>query len=87
MTPSAGCLKPLLIGLAIAANLLSACATGGSDGRAPCPPIVDYTSAERERAAGEVEALPEDSMIVRMLSDYVVLRDQVRACQQNNRVG
>jgi hypothetical protein len=60
---------------------LSACAMGGSDGQAPCPPVVDYTSAEQARAAAEVGALPEGAMIVRMLGDYAVLRDQARACR------
>ncbi|MCU9850544.1 hypothetical protein OEZ60_21430 [Defluviimonas sp. WL0024] len=53
----------------------------GSNGGTPCPPVVDYTSAEQSRAADEVEALPEGTVIVRMLSDYAVLRDQVRACR------
>lgn len=43
--------------------------------------MVDYTAAEQVRAAGEVEALPEGAMLVRMLSDYAVLRDQARACR------
>jgi hypothetical protein len=60
---------------------LSACATTGSDARAPCPPVVDYTSAEQARAADEVEALPEGAVIVRMLGDYAVLREQARACR------
>lgn len=53
---------------------------GGSDTRAPCPPVVDYTAADQARAADEVEGLPEDAMVVRMLSDYAVMRDQARAC-------
>ena len=61
--------------------LLTGCAMGGSDTRAPCPPVVEYTSAEQARAADEVGALPEGAVIVRMLSDYAVLRDQVRACR------
>ena len=60
---------------------LSACATVGSDNRAPCPPVIEYTAADQARAADEVEALPEGAVIVRMLSDYVVLRDQARACR------
>lgn len=59
---------------------LTGCATGGSDTRAPCPPVVDYTAADQVRAADELEALPEDAIVVRMLSDYAVLRDQARAC-------
>jgi hypothetical protein len=43
---------------------------------------VDYTAAEQARAANEVEALPEGAVIVRMLSDYAVLRDQGRVCRK-----
>ena len=64
----------------IAMLWLTGCATGGSDARAPCPPVVDYTAADQARAADEVEALPEGAVVVRMLSDYAVLRDQVRVC-------
>ncbi len=53
----------------------------GFETRAPCPPVVDYTAAEQARAADEVEALPEGAVVVRMLSDYAVLRDQVRTCR------
>ena len=60
---------------------LSACAMAGSDALAPCPPIVDYTAADQATAADEVEALPEGAVIVRMLGDYAVLRDQARACR------
>jgi hypothetical protein len=43
--------------------------------------VVAYTAAEQVRAAEEVEALPEGAMLVRMLGDYAVLRDQARACR------
>lgn len=66
----------------IAMLWLSACATGGSEVRPPCPPVVEYTSAEQARSADEVAALPEGAVIVRMLGDYAVLRDQARACQR-----
>lgn len=59
---------------------LSGCGMAGSDDRAPCPPIVDYTMADQARAADEVEALPEGAVIVRMLGDYAVLRDQAQIC-------
>lgn len=55
---------------------------GGSDAQAPCPPLVDYTAADQARAADEVTALPEASVIIRMMSDYAVLRDQARACRR-----
>lgn len=60
---------------------LTGCATVGSNTRAPCPPLVEYTSAEQARAADEVEDLPEGAVIVRMLGDYAALRDQTRACR------
>lgn len=54
---------------------------GGSETGAPCPSVVEYTAADQARAADEVEALQEGATIARMLSDYAVLRDQVRACR------
>ena len=59
---------------------LSGCAMVGSSGPSFCPPVVDYSTAEQARAAVEVNALPEGAIIVRLLSDYAVLRDQARAC-------
>ena len=60
---------------------LTACAMDGSDTRAPCPPVVEYSAADQVRAAEEVETFPEGAVVVAMLSDYAVLRDQARACQ------
>ena len=60
---------------------LSACAMGGSEVVVPCPPVVEYSLADQARAAYEVETLPESAVVVRMLSDYAVLRDQARACR------
>jgi hypothetical protein len=42
---------------------------------------VDYSQTEQASAAAEVETLSEASMVVRMLSDYAVLRDQARFCE------
>ena len=60
---------------------LSACAMAGFDARATCPPVAEYSAADQARAADEVDALSEGAMIVRMLSDFAVLRDQARACR------
>ena len=65
----------------IAMLWLTGCAMAGSDTRALCLPVVEYSAADQTRAAVEVEALPEGAVIVRMLSDYAVLRDQARACR------
>ena len=81
MPSTARCSTPPTAALLIVMLWLSACATAGSDTRAPCPPVVDYTSAEQAHAADEVEALPEGAVVVRMLSDYAVLRNQARACR------
>lgn len=83
MTPSAGCLKPLLIGLAIVASSLGACATGGSEGPpvTVCPPVVEYDQAFPERAADKLDLLPEGSAIEQMLRDYAVIREQGRVCR------
>jgi hypothetical protein len=43
--------------------------------------VVEYSRDEQRRMAEEVEALPEDSVIVGWLTDYAVLRGQVRTCQ------
>ena len=83
MPSTAGCWKPPAVVPLIAMLSLTGCAAGGSDGSGSgaCPPVVEYTAAEQDRAAGEVEALPEGAMLVRMLADYAVLRDQARACR------
>lgn len=46
-----------------------------------CPPVVDYSREFQTRAAEELAGLPEGSMIVEMLSDYAVMREQARPCE------
>jgi len=83
MTSNAGCWKRRLAVLAIGTISLTGCATVSSeDGRlATCPPVVEYGWEFQARAAEELAGLPEGSMIVEMLSDYAVMRDQARACE------
>lgn len=73
------CWRPGQIGPAIAMILLTGCGTGGSDHGA-CPPVVDYPAAVRERAAAEIDAMLPESVVVGMMADYHVLRQQARAC-------
>ena len=80
MPSTARCSTPPPAALLTAMLWLTGCAMGGSDTRAPCPPVVDYTTADQARAADEVAALPEGAVIIQMLSDYAVLRDQARVC-------
>ena len=42
--------------------------------------MVEYDAELQARAAVELQALPEGSMIVEMLSDYAVIREQARVC-------
>ncbi|MCW3782117.1 hypothetical protein OM960_10990 [Defluviimonas sp. CAU 1641] len=79
---SARCSRLPHVVLMIVMLWLSGCARGGSDGAGPCPPVVVYSAADQARAAAEVETLPEGSVVVRMLSDYAVMRDQVRICSR-----
>ena len=55
---------------------LSACATAPSEPGA-LPALVTYSAAEQARAADELEAMPEGSVIARMIGDYAVLRAQI----------
>lgn len=76
------CWRPRRIGPVIAMTLLSAYGPRGSDSSsAGCPPVVAYDQAVRERAAAEIEALPQESSGEGMMADYHVLRQQARACR------
>lgn len=83
MMSNAGCWRRRLVVLAIATSLLSGCARGGSDSPIAivCPPVVEYTREFQRRAAEEIELLPTQSAINEMLTDYAVLRAQIRGCQ------
>lgn len=74
--------QPAIV-LATVMILLTGCATGSSEQRSAsvCPPVVAYTREERRRVAEEVDALPEGSVIVGWLADYMVLRGQLRVCR------
>ena len=78
---TARCSTPPPAALLIVTLWLTGCAMAGSETHTPCPPVVEYPFTDQARAADEVEALAEGAVIVRMLSDYAVLRDQSRACQ------
>ena len=81
MKSTARCWTPPAAALLIAMLWFSGCATENSDARAPCPPVVPYSAADQARAAAEVVSLPQGAVVVRMLSDYAVMRDQARACR------
>ncbi len=83
MTSNARCWGLRLAVLAIATSSLSGCATVGSEpgGLSACPPAVEYSRGLQARAADELLLLPERSVLAEMMSDYVVLREQARACR------
>jgi len=82
MTSNARCSRSPAAALLIAMLWLSGCATASSDACAPCPPVVPYSATDQARATAEVAALPEGAVVVRILSDYAVLRDQARVCAE-----
>jgi len=81
MKSNAKCWTPPAAVLLIAMLWLSGCAAVSSDASTACPPIVEYSTSDQTRAAIELEALPDGARVVRMLSDYAVLRDQARTCR------
>ena len=82
MTSSNGCSQRRRVGLGLVMSLLGGCATGGSDegGYAVCPPVAEYSREEQVRAAEELALLPEGAVIVEMMADYAVMREQARGC-------
>jgi len=48
---------------------------------AVCPPVAKYSRVVQMQAAGELAMLPDGSVIVGMMSDYAVMREQARACR------
>jgi hypothetical protein len=57
----------------------------GASGPVVCPPVVEDSRDVQARAAEELDLLPEGSVIVEMLSDYAVMREQARGCRGGGR--
>jgi len=67
----------------IVTSLLSACTTVGPEPTTGvCPPVVEFDDRFQTSAAEEVQAFPEGSAVVEMLSDYAVIRAQARGASQ-----
>jgi hypothetical protein len=75
------------IGVAVALLGIGACAgperatSTASAAANGCPPLRSYSDEFRKRAVAELDLLPANSAVEEMLTDYAVLRQQVRACQ------
>ncbi len=81
METSAGCSRLGLAGLIIVASLLNACATESSESVVGiCPPVLENSASEQARVASDLEALPDDAVLINWLADYSVLREQARSC-------
>lgn len=63
--------------------LLGACGMAHSSiaVKISCPTIKSYDKSTLNRALQEYQRLPAGSEIKRMIGDYQVLRDRVRACR------
>lgn len=62
----------------ILALSVAACATAAVT-VPTCPPLVEYTAEEQERALAELKTLPPEAMLRRFVNDYGKLRAQCRA--------
>ncbi len=82
MKLNGGCWGRRLVVLAVATNWLTGCATDGFEagGGEACPPVVEYSRLEQARAAEQLALLSPGSVVVGMLSDYAVMREQARNC-------
>lgn len=81
---NAECWRRRLAVLVIVTSWLTGCATAGFEatGSAACPPVVEYSRELQARAAEELAMLPDRSVVVEMMGDYAVMRDQVRTCRE-----
>jgi len=82
MTSNAECWKRRLAVLVIATSWLTGCATAAFEagGAGVCPPVVEYSREVQARAAEELSLLSEGSVVVEMMADYAVMRDQAQVC-------
>jgi hypothetical protein len=59
------------------AGLVVGCATGGSSGA--CPALVPYGAATQQRILAELDRLPAEAVLPRLIEDYGNLRARIRA--------
>jgi len=80
MPKSAWLRLPIIL---LTTTLLTGCVTARSSVavKISCPTIKAYDKETLNRALQEYQRLPAGSEIKRMIGDYQVLRDRVRACR------
>lgn len=67
----------MLMWTALAAALLTGCAK--VDSSAVTPTLYVYSPEMQAQAADEIDALPEGSVLPRLIGDYAVVRAEIRA--------
>ena len=75
--------KLKMTSLVIVTSLLAGCGTTvyRTEAQLYCPPIRTYDPAFNEQLISEIESLPSTSTALEeALSDYIALRDKIRAC-------
>jgi hypothetical protein len=65
----------------LALIVLSGCAAPAPVYIKTCPVLVNYSRQFDQAAGAQIEALPSESPVTKMISDYIALRAQVRACK------
>jgi len=73
------CFRTPLIALTLA-TFLTGCAAATSDVPKTCPGVRDYSSAQLNRAADELDRLGPASELSEFMTDYRTLRAQARDC-------
>jgi len=76
----AACSKGMLP-LLVIATLSLTCATAPFRSSVVCPLVATYDRAFQARLADEIQLLPPDAALERVMLDYARLRDQARACR------
>ena len=74
---SAKCRHIARAGILGACFLMTSCAPTVISG---CPPVPSWSDEDRNRLAGEVEALPNGTMIERAVNEYGTMREASRLC-------
>lgn len=58
--------------------LLIGCSTINA---AHCPPVKEWTPEQNAQLGAELEAMPEGSITIDVIADYIRMRDQARLCK------
>lgn len=70
-------MRMLLTIFVMASSSLAGCSTQIQAGNG-CPPLVQYSAQTQRKAADELEKLPKDSVVAKMIVDYKKTRDACR---------